>query len=53
MLTKGEVVQVLGRAVEDVGKKLDDENTPNEITKDELRAIIQQVISDLLSEYTD
>ena len=52
-LKKGEVVQILGRAVERVGLKLDDPETPDEVTKDELTEIIQQTIADLLSEYTD
>ncbi len=53
MLTKGEIVQVLGRTVERVGKKLDDEDTPNEVTREELSQIIQETLGDVLTEYAD
>lgn len=52
-LTKGEIVQVLGRTVENVGKKLDDDETPDKVTKDELMEIIQGTLGDLLSEFAD
>ena len=52
-LKKGEIVQVLGRAVERVGQKLDDPDTPDEVTKEEISEIIRETIADLLSEYTD
>ena len=52
-LTKGEVIQVLGRAVEHVGKKLDDPYTPDQITPEEIRQIIQDILADLLQEFSD
>jgi|GEM_PF-5569989 len=52
-LTKGEAVQVLGRTVEKFGKALDDEETPNEITREELMAILQSAAADAFKEFSD
>jgi len=52
-LTKGEVVQVIGRLVENVGKKLDDAESPNELTRDEVYELVRGFIHDVLQEYED
>lgn len=52
-LTKGEIVQVLGRTVERVGVSLDDPQSPDVVTKEELSQIIQQTLGDILTEYAD
>jgi len=52
-LTKGEIVQVAGRLVTKIGQAIDDEQTPNQITKDEVFQIVQDGLGDLLKEYSD
>lgn len=52
-LTKGEIVQVIGRTLENVGKKLDDAETPDELTRDEVYELIRAFVYDLLQEYED
>ena len=52
-LTKGEVVQVVGRLVENVGKKLDDTESPDKLTKNEVYELIRGFVYDLLQEYED
>lgn len=51
--TKGEAFQIAGRAMERIGKKLDDPETPNELTKEEIASIIQETLLDVLAEYND
>lgn len=52
-LTKGEVVQVLGRLGVRVGEKLDDPTTPNKITLAEAMEMFVPTITDLLKEAAD
>ena len=52
-LTKGEIVQVVGRLTTNVGVKLDDPETPNELTKDEIFELITSFVEDALKEYAD
>jgi len=52
-LTKGEVVQVLGRTIERIGMDLDDPDTPNKVSKEEILQLIQDVLTDLLKEFSD
>jgi len=52
-LTKGEMVQVLGRAVERLGKALDDPATPDKITLAEAMDMVQKTVTDILSEWGD
>ena len=52
-LTKGEIVQVVGRLVVNVGEKLDDEATPNTISKEEVFDMVQDLLSDALKEFSD
>ena len=52
-LTKGEAVQVIGKMVVAVGAALDDEKTPDKITKGELFEILQNGVTDALKEMAD
>ena len=52
-LTKGEIVQVAGRLVENIGVKLDDPETPDTITKAELFDMVKDFLEDALSEFVD
>ena len=52
-LTKGEAVKVVGKMVVAVGEALDDDVTPDKVTKDELFQIIQNGVTDALKEYAD
>ena len=52
-LTKGELVQVCGRLVERVGKKLDEGDIADKIELSEALAILQETAVDLMAEYSD
>ena len=52
-LTKGEVVQVLGRTVEKIGFAFDDEESPDVVTKEEIFELVKDTLQDLLAEYSD
>ena len=52
-LTKGEMVQVLGRAVERLGKAFDDPATPEKITLAEAMDMVQKTVTDILAEWSD
>ncbi len=52
-LTKGEAVKVVGKMVVALGDALEDEKTPDKITKEELFSIIQGGVTDALKEYAD
>lgn len=52
-ITKGEAIQVAGKALIQLGEAFDDPTTPNKIDKAELINIIQTAISNALSEFAD
>ena len=52
-LTKGEAVKIAGGIVVKVGEALEDENTPDVITKDEMFNIIKEAAQELFTEYSD
>lgn len=52
-LTLGEMVQVMGRATERLGKALDDPQTPKKVTLAEAMQVIQATVTDVLAEWSD
>ena len=52
-LTLGEMVQVMGRATERLGKALDDPATPKKVTLAEAMQVIQATVTDVLAEWSD
>jgi len=52
-LTKGEMVQVVGKLTVRVGEALDDPTTPDKVTLEEGMAIFNSGLQDLLKEYAD
>lgn len=52
-LTKGEMVICAGRLVTRIGEKLDDPETPNQITLAEALATFNETVQDILKEFAD
>ena len=52
-LTKGEAVKVVGNMVVALGDALEDEKTPDKITKEELFDIIKNGAMEAFKEYAD
>lgn len=49
-LTKGEIIQVLGRTIVNVGEELEKDD---EISKEDIFDIIKNTVQELLKEYAD
>ena len=52
-LTAAEALKVGGGLVIAIGDALEDSETPNEVTKDEIIALLTDTLLKLLSEYSD
>lgn len=52
-LTKGEIVQVVGKLVTKVGEAMDDPTTPDKVTLEEGMKIFNDGLQELLKEYAD
>ena len=52
-LTKGEVMQILGRALESAGVALDDEESPDKLSLTEILDIVRGIAKDAIAEWND